>query len=106
MENMRNEAGEARFVLDVKTPARPGDRKEVIEILLDLLTDYMCSNVTESLRAVQGAIEKRIILRTLRETGGNQKEAAKLLGVTPPALNYKIKRHRIKIAKNLYAGMD
>lgn len=105
MENRRDEAGEPRLAPDMKTPAGPTSHRDVIEILLDLLTDYMCSNVTESLRAVRGAIEKRIILRTLRETGGNQKEAARLLGVTPPALNYKIKRLKIKIAKNLYAGM-
>jgi transcriptional regulator with GAF, ATPase, and Fis domain len=106
MENIRNEAGEARLAPDQKTPVERGSPKDVLEILLDLLTDYMCSNVTESLRAVRGAIEKRIILRTLRETGGNQKEAARLLGVTPPALNYKIKRLKIKIEKNSYMGID
>ena len=41
-------------------------------------------------------VEKSYILQALRLCDWNQKEAAKLLNVTPRTLNYKIKNHEIK----------
>ncbi|MFW5685301.1 MAG: sigma-54-dependent transcriptional regulator [Spirochaetota bacterium] len=41
-------------------------------------------------------VEKGYILQALRISDWNQKEAAKLLNLSPRALNYKIKKHEIK----------
>jgi DNA-binding NtrC family response regulator len=41
--------------------------------------------------------EVSIIRRALRATGGNQKEAARLLGLRVTTLNSKIRRHKIRI---------
>jgi DNA-binding NtrC family response regulator len=63
--------------------------------LIEALTDQVCDRVTESLDAVARGIERRIILRVLGRTGGNQTEAAKLLGIKRTTLNYKMKKMNI-----------
>ena len=40
------------------------------------------------------AYERRLIESALRQTGGNQRRAAKLLGILPTTLNEKLKRFR------------
>jgi len=40
--------------------------------------------------------ERNLIIRALKEAGGVQKDAAPLLGISPRALNYKIKKLGIK----------
>jgi transcriptional regulator with PAS, ATPase and Fis domain len=63
--------------------------------LIETLTDQLCDHITESLEAVERTIERRIIVRVLRKTNGNQTKAAKLLGIKRTTLNYKIKKLRI-----------
>ncbi|MBI4773247.1 MAG: sigma-54-dependent Fis family transcriptional regulator [Deltaproteobacteria bacterium] len=41
--------------------------------------------------------ERNLIIRALKETGGVQKDAAPLLGISPRSLNYKIKKLGIKL---------
>lgn len=79
-------------------------KKAVSEELVDELTDYICGHVTESLRPVQEAIEKKMIIRALREAGGSQKEAAKILGLRYTTLNYKVKKHKLRIRKIITAS--
>lgn len=69
------------------------------DTLIGMLTDYLCDHVTESLEAVGGAIERRIILRVLGKTGGNQTEAARLLGIKRTTLNYKLKKLKIGVRR-------
>jgi DNA-binding NtrC family response regulator len=49
-----------------------------------------------------------LILRTLRRTGGNQRRAARLLGVKITTLNSKIKRYRIspESVVNCFSALD
>ena len=42
--------------------------------------------------------EKSLIWSALRETEGNQKKAARLLGVNPTTLNEKLKRLNLKVS--------
>ena len=44
-------------------------------------------------------IELRLIIFSLNEANGNQREAAKILGIKPTTLNEKLKRHNIKFHK-------
>ena len=69
------------------------------EKLIEILTDQICDSVTESLEAVEGAIERRIILRVLHKAGGNQTKAAKLLGIKRTTLNYKLKKLNIRVPR-------
>jgi DNA-binding NtrC family response regulator len=43
-------------------------------------------------------MEKEYIQQALKASGGVQKEAAALLGITPRALHYKIRKHGIKVS--------
>ena len=45
------------------------------------------------------AIEKAAIIRTLKETGGNKSEAAKILHITRTTLNNKIKKYAIDMTR-------
>ena len=42
-------------------------------------------------------VEKRFIVRALEKGGGVQKRAAALLGISPRVINYKIKKHGIRV---------
>jgi len=48
-----------------------------------------------SLQKEMEAYEVRLIRNALIQTGGVQKDAAKLLGVKPTTLNVKIKRYKL-----------
>ncbi|MEK9149755.1 MAG: helix-turn-helix domain-containing protein [Candidatus Desantisbacteria bacterium] len=47
-----------------------------------------------------GAIEQPLIEKVLEKTGGNQVQAARILGINRNTLRSKIKRLGIKIKKN------
>ncbi|WP_459893784.1 helix-turn-helix domain-containing protein, partial [Desulfothermus okinawensis] len=41
-------------------------------------------------------IDKKIILKTLEKTHGNRKEAAKILGLNPRQLRYRLEKYKIQ----------
>ena len=82
---------------EMSASSRIGRDTEPAEKLIETLTDQVCDHITESLEAVQKAIERRIIIRVLRKTSGNQTQAAKLLGIKRTTLSYKIKKLKIAI---------
>ncbi len=51
------------------------------------------------LKKLMQEVEKGIILRILDRTGGNQRLAAKLLGLKYTTLNEKVKRYHIRFQK-------
>jgi DNA-binding NtrC family response regulator len=52
-------------------------------------------SVTMPLGIPLAVIEEQIIRRTLKEITSHRERAAKLLGISPRALHYKIRRYRI-----------
>ena len=92
--------------IDQATISKEGLTEQRAEKLVDELTDYICDHVTESLKPIQAVIEKRIITRALRETGGCQRSAARILGIKYTTLNYKVKKHKIRIRKVVSAKKD
>jgi two-component system response regulator AtoC len=50
-----------------------------------------------SLKAAQKILEKKLITRALRETGGNRTQAARLLEISHPSLLSKIKVYNIDL---------
>lgn len=46
-------------------------------------------------------VEKDLIIQALERTGWVQRKAARLLGVSPRALHYKIRKHRIPVSKDI-----
>ncbi|HWP91740.1 MAG TPA: sigma-54 dependent transcriptional regulator [Thermodesulfobacteriota bacterium] len=57
---------------------------------LDLETSF---SSTASLDTLLGNVEKKMIEKALRSTGGNKTEAAKLLGITLRSLRYRLAKH-------------
>lgn len=51
------------------------------------------------LKKLMQEVEKGIIIRFLDRTGGNQRHAAKLLGLKYTTLNEKVKRYHIRFQK-------
>ena len=41
-------------------------------------------------------VERQLIAQALERTGWVQKNAAKMLGISPRVINYKIKKHKLK----------
>ena len=60
---------------------------DIMETFGDLTADENCLSLEES--------EKNTILRALERTGGVQKEAAEVLGISRRAIHYKIKKYGI-----------
>jgi transcriptional regulator with GAF, ATPase, and Fis domain len=99
MEEIKLKSKDAACNLVTNTSLRRTSDGYLAEKIIDLLTDYLCSNVTESLMTIQKTMEKKIILRALQQTRGNQKEAAKILGLKHTTLNTKVRRYEIQVRK-------
>lgn len=66
------------------------------------IVEFFCRKETLPLKEFIINLEKCIILRALSKFNGNQKEAAKFLGIKYTTLNEKIKKYRIDFRKNPY----
>ncbi len=78
---------------DKKTPALAGfNPPQPFSSLLPESFDSPASNLPE---AVQN-IEKNMIQKAMKQTAGNQRKAAKLLGITERMLGYKLKLYHMK----------
>lgn len=70
-------------------------KKQVFE----LFVDYFCIDQKIPLSEIIRNVEKTIILRTLDRSQGNQREAARFLGIKYTTLNEKVKRYHIHFEK-------
>ena len=70
-------------------------RKEVFE----LFVEYFCVRQKVPFKDLICRVEKSLILRALSQCNGNQKSAAKFLGMKYTTLNEKLKRYNIQFAK-------
>lgn len=68
-------------------------RSQIYKLFIDLF--FLKDRVP--LKNILTGLEKRIIIRVLDRTGGNQKEAAGLLGIKYTTLNEKIKKYGITL---------
>lgn len=67
-----------------------------------LIVEFFSLKETLSLKDFIITLEKCIILRALSEVNGNQKEAARFLGIKYTTLNEKIKKYKIDFKKSPY----
>ena len=70
-------------------------RKEVFELFIE----YFCVRQRVPLKDLICSVEKSLILRALSQCNGNQKSAAKFLGMKYTTLNEKLKRYNIQFHK-------
>ncbi len=71
------------------------DDPEVFDIVMDIL----CRDRPILLKELMDRIEKDLIVRSLRMAGGNQKQAAGILGVKYTTLHEKLKKFGIRFPK-------
>lgn len=82
---------------------KDANRKDKIEMeMYKFIVEFFCKKETLPLKEFIMTLEKCIILRTLSKFNGNQKEAAKFLGIKYTTLNEKIKKYRIDFRKSPY----
>ena len=79
-----------------------GDIKAQLQLLLSLIVEKTFKEQTNSLYAdVIEEVEKVLIIEILRQTQGNQSQAATLLGISRPTLKDKIEKLGIKKEINI-----
>jgi len=61
--------------------------------------NLLASENQMQLKKLMQEVERGIIIRFLDKTGGNQRHAAKLLGLKYTTLNEKVKRYQIRFQK-------
>jgi DNA-binding protein Fis len=70
--------------------------------LVDVFAEYFCKHPPVQLKLLLDAIEKRLILKVLETVSGNQKEAARILGIKYTTLNQKVKKHGIRLRRGIH----
>ena len=76
-----------------------GEQKYSLEAV-DLLVEFFCRKQPISLKSLIETIEVSLLLKILHQVHGNQKKAAKLLGIKYTTLNEKVKRYGIRFKKS------
>ena len=66
---------------------------------LDFFVEYVCTNGTIDLKELLEELERTIIIKILSKLNGNQKDAAKFLGIKYTTLNEKVKKYNIHFRK-------
>ncbi|MCX7973169.1 MAG: hypothetical protein N3B16_01525 [Candidatus Aminicenantes bacterium] len=79
-------------------PKKTGRNHRPSNRILQVINLLLAENPMH-LKKVMQEVEKGIIMRTLEKTGGNQRHAAKLLGLKYTTLNEKVKRYQIRFQK-------
>ena len=92
---MAGKAGAAVFPAVRGSAAESSEGREVF----DLFVEYLCREQPILLKDLMDRIERDIILRSLRMAGGNQKQAAGILGVKYTTLHEKLKKFGIRTPK-------
>jgi DNA-binding protein Fis len=67
--------------------------------LFDIFVEYWCTTMPVNLRRLINDVERSVIIKILGKVNGNQKIAAKALGINPTTLNEKLKKFGIYFRK-------
>jgi DNA-binding NtrC family response regulator len=70
------------------------------------LTDRLQAGSTELYAEALTVMERQLLTLVLRHTGGNQLQAAQILGITRNSLRHKLRALGITIARAVYASDD
>ena len=80
-----------------ESPRLSAQKKKFRADMLWLFVDFFCQERTLDLSALIEELEMGIIMRTLSKVNGDQRQAAKALGLKCRTLNSKLKRHGIQL---------
>ena len=81
---------------------KPLEGAGFIENLFSLFLERVCIDESVPLGELLKYVERSIIIRILSIVEGNQKEAAKMLGIKYTTLNEKVKKYKIQLRKSVY----
>jgi len=91
-----NESIELNLNGDASPPNLEGRKEETLKReVLTLFIEYFCIKQRVPLKEFMKHLEKNILMRALSRFNGNQKEAAKFLGVKHTTINQKVKKYNI-----------
>ncbi len=79
----------------------PAGKGKFRQELMDLFIEYFCKENPIYLKRLMNGVEKCIILKVLTRVNGNQKEAARILGIKYTTLNQKVKKYGIRFQKGI-----
>lgn len=102
-EWLKELSDEEKAALNLAVEKREKDYPE--NIYLELICIYLEYYLTKriSLKELLNRVERRLLLRVLEGCGGNQRAAAKILGLNYTTLNEKVKRYGIRFQKKPYS---
>lgn len=69
--------------------------------MLKIFIEYFCMEKRIPLKDIMSGIERMVIIRVLSHFNGNQRSAAKFLGVKYTTLNEKVKKYNLRIQKKI-----
>jgi len=74
-------------------------RKRNKNDVLDFFVEYVCMNNRIDLKELLEELERTILIKILSKFNGNQKDAAKFLGIKYTTLNEKVRKYNIHFRK-------
>lgn len=91
----------------VRTPAPPREAEAVNGGDLDrLIQDRLAAGATDLYAECLAHMERKLLTRVLQQTGGNQVQAARILGITRGSLRTKIRALGITIGRAVWTDDD
>lgn len=103
--NFLEEWRKRRKVIPEKIEKESIYKKDKLKMeIFDLFVELFCLEPPLLLNGLLTGVEKSIIIKILSKVEGNQKEAARLLGIKYTTLNEKVKRYKIRFQKGPLAS--
>lgn len=91
------QAEDLRPVLGGEDPDRPGAGTQWDGDLTSLVRRWLADHPGEqAYQTLMDAVERRLLSEALDRTGGNQSQAARLLGIARPTLHGKLQKHGLR----------
>jgi hypothetical protein len=70
-------------------------------VMICRLSEYLCREHRHSLKKLLDLVEKNILLNVLHRVNGNQRDAGRILGLKSTTLNAKMKKHGIRVIRQI-----
>ena len=100
------DAGSRKMLLDYRWPGNVRELKQVVQTAVLMASEGLVTSETLELKIDNTAadtdlaltdenMQRERIIKALRQAGGNKRQAARLLGISPPTLYKKMEQYNI-----------
>ncbi|NIM59846.1 MAG: hypothetical protein GTO16_13040 [Candidatus Aminicenantes bacterium] len=107
-QNLLNQKSNAEVILELENGDKfsldfldKREKKDFAMKSFKLLIRYFSSTKRVPLKELMNILERAILIRALSQLNGNQKNAAKFLGLKYTTLHEKVKKHNIRFRKEI-----